>query len=452
MARSLAILVSRADPASVAIGQQLRECIEFEHTTDDSRLDGAGRDVYRAPGIELRAFDELHLDCTNVAEAFTDPRMVVFASKHAGDTGRLLTAHHTGNFGPAEAGGRDGEFAAAAPNAHAEVLDSLAAYAPAEYDVGMECTHHGPTEVGVPSMFVELGSSESAWNDPEGARAVARAILDLRDVSPRRERQIVGFGGGHYVPRFERVVRETDWAVGHIGADWALDAMGTVEDDMIRRAFERSGAERALIEGERPALEHAIERLGYDLVSETWLRETTGVPLDTVAEAERRLGSVKDGLRLGAPAAEVTIESAERWRLPNDLLAETEGIDAVAAHEAVARHALAFDTEQSGSRLGGRALVDGDARESILDALVMILREKYDTAERKGEAVMARETAFSPERAEERGVPEGPKFGRLAADESVSVDGRTIDPKTVHEERERRFRLDDDAERKGKDK
>ncbi|WP_435078065.1 D-aminoacyl-tRNA deacylase [Halococcus sp. AFM35] len=452
MARSLAILVSRADPASVAIGEQLRECIEFEHTTDDARPDGAGQKVYRAPGVEMREFDGLHLDLTDVAAAFTDPRMAVFASKHAGDTGPLLTAHHTGNFGPAEAGGRDGEFAAAAPNAHSEVLDSLAAYAPADYEVGMECTHHGPTDVGVPSMFVELGSAESEWNDPAGARAVARAILDLRDTSPRRERQLVGFGGGHYVPRFERIVRETDWAVGHIGADWALDAMGSVNDDVIRRAFERSGAERALIEGERPELEATVERLGYDLVSETWLRETTGVPLDIVTEAERRLTSIDDGLRFGAPAGEATIDSAERWRLPSALLAEAEGIDAAAARETVARHALAFDTEQSGTRLGGRALVDETARESMLDALLEILREKYHDVERLGATAVARETSFSPEKAEEMGVPEGPKFGRLAAGESVGVNGRTIDPETVHEERERRFRLDGDAERKGKDK
>ncbi len=449
MARSLAILVSRADPASVAIGKQLRECVEFEDTTDSSRSDGAGRDVYRAPGVEMRAFDELHLDCTNVAAAFTDPRMVVFASKHAGDTGPLLTAHHTGNFGPAEAGGQDGKFADACPNAHSEVLDSLAAYAPADYDVGMECTHHGPTDVGAPSMFVELGSAESEWNDPEGARAVARAILDLRDVAPHRERRIVGFGGGHYVPRFERVVRGTDWAVGHIGADWALDAMGGV-DDVIRRAFERSGAERALIEGERPELEATIGRLGYEVVSETWLRETTGVPLDIVTETERRLTSVDDGLRFGAPAAEATIESAERWRLPSALLAEAEGIDAAAARETLERHALAFDTEQSGTRLGGRALVDETARESMLDALLEILREKYHDVERLGATAVARESAFSPEKAEEMGVPEGPKFGRLAAGESVTVDGRTIDPARVHEEREHRFSLDgrvDEGER-----
>ena len=332
------------------------------------------------------------------------------------------------------------------------MLDALADYTPANYDVGTECTHHGPTDVGVPSLFVELGSAESEWDDPEGARAVARAILDLREVAPERERQVVGFGGGHYVPRFERVVRETDWAVGHIGADWALDAMGAIDETVIRRAFERSGAERALVEGERPALEDTIAELGYDLVSETWLRETTEIPLDTVAAAERRLTTVDDGLRFGAPAAGTSIEATERWTLPGTLLAEAEGIDAEAVREGVERHALAFETEQSGTRLGDRALLDDAGRTAIVDALVALLDEKYETVERVEGAVVAHERAFSPAKARTLDVPEGPAFGRLADGETVTVDGRTIEPVAVHEERERRFPLDGGASGKGKDK
>jgi D-aminoacyl-tRNA deacylase len=453
MPSSLAVVVSRADAASTNIADRLRECIDWEHDTDESRPDGeGGGTVYRAPGIELREFDALHLDLVNVAEAFTDPRLVVFASKHAGDTGRFLTAHHTGNFGPAEAGGQEGKFAEAAPNAHAAVLDALAEYAPANYDVGTECTHHGPTDVGVPSLFVELGSSESEWDDPEGARAVARAILDLREVAPDRERQVVGFGGGHYVPRFERVVRETDWAVGHIGADWALDAMGTIDENVLDRAFERSGAERALVEGGRPALEDTVEELGYELVSETWLRETTGIPLDTVADAERRLTTVDDGLRFGASAAETPIESVDSWTLPSALLAEVEGIDAERVRESIERHALAFETDQSGTRLGDRALLDDAGRTTVIDALVALLDEKYETVERAEGAVVAHERAFSPAKARTLDVPEGPKFGQLADGEPVAVNGRTIEPVAVHEKRERRFRLDGGASGKGKDK
>src|SRR6056297_2604431 len=234
----LAIVVSRADEASVNIGEQLLDIADWTETVDDGRTDAdGGGTVYRTDGAELREFEERHLELDDVAATFEDPDLLLFASKHAGETGKLLTAHHTGNFGEAEYGGESGRFARAAPAAHRAVVDALAEHAPEAYDVGMECTHHGPTEVGVPSMFVEVGSAEPQWRDPAAARAVARAMLAVREVpadAPAEDghrRQLVGFGGGHYVPRFERVVRETDWAVGHIGADWCLAALDDFASD-----------------------------------------------------------------------------------------------------------------------------------------------------------------------------------------------------------------------------
>ncbi len=454
----IGIVVSRADSASVHIGEQLLDCKDWEHAMDGSRSDDEGASVYRTPGFELREFDTLHLELDRVADTFSDPDFVVFASRHAGDTGPLLTAHHTGNFGPAEFGGEDGELAETCPNAQAHVLDALENHAPPNYDVGMECTHHGPTDVGRPSMFVELGSSETEWEDSEGARAVAQAILDLRGVASDRDRQLVGFGGGHYVPRFERVVRETDWTVGHIGADWTLSAMDNVEkDDVIEQAFEQSGATHALIEGDRPELVGVIENLGYRVVSETWVRETTGVPLEFVEKAETRLTTIDEGLRFGTPAQTNAVENFVLERLPSVLLKEVEGIDSETTHETVERHALAFDTEQSGTRLArGIVLKNAEDREEIIDEFVRLLHEKYDTVEQSGGEVVVRETAFDPGKAREAGVPEGPKFGRLASGESVTVDERTVEAETVHTERERRFSPDSESVthggQKGKDK
>ncbi|MFC7177074.1 hypothetical protein [Halosegnis marinus] len=68
-----------------------------------------------------------------------------------------------------------------------------------------------------------------------------------------------------------------------------------------------------------------------------------------------------------------------------------------------------------------------------------MLRAKYDTVEIADGAVLAREETFVPEKAATLGVGEGPAFGKLAAGEAVEVDGRTIEPHAVHEERELRF-------------
>jgi D-aminoacyl-tRNA deacylase len=441
----IGIVVSRADRASSHIGEHLRDLTDWTTEEDETRAesDGGGT-VFRTTGFELREFDALHLEIEGIAEAFDGPDLVVFASKHAGDTGRFLTAHHTGNFGPAEFGGEANAFAEAAPNVHTRVVRALTEHAPANYDVGMECTHHGPTDVGRPSLFVELGSSEEEWNDPAGARAVAKAILDLDGTDPHRERQVVGFGGGHYVPRFERVVRETDWAVGHIGADWALDAMGAAEnhEKAIERAFERSGATRAVVEGTKPGLRSVVEDLGYRVVSETWLRETTGVPLALVEHAERELETVDDGLRFGEPARTDGdgVGGAVLERLPSELVAEAEGIDRERAHAAVERHALAFDTHESGTRLADRVLLArADDRDPIVEGFADLLEGKYASVERRDGELVARETAFDPAAAAKLGVPEGPKFGALADGEAVTVGGRTIPPEAVHAEHVRRF-------------
>ncbi|WP_121822247.1 D-aminoacyl-tRNA deacylase [Halostella salina] len=438
----IAILVSRADSASEHLGERLLELAGWDRRTDDTRPDAAGGgEYYRTDGFELRTFDDLHLYVDDAAAAFDDPDLLVFASRHAGETGPLLTAHFTGNFGPAEYGGESGDLAAACPNAHAAVVDAFADHAPEGYEVGMECTHHGPSAVGVPSMFVELGSGEDEWDDPEGARAVARSILDLRGVAPDRDRTLVGFGGGHYAPRFTRIVRETDWAVGHVAADWCLDAMGDPESnrDVIRRAFEESGASYAVVDGDYPALERTVADLGYRVVSETWVREVGDRPLDAVEALEDALTTVDDGLRFGDRSAD---DGFDPVSLPADLVDEAQGIDAEAARAAVAGETVAFETSENGNRLGASAAVPADgSRDAVVDALVAVLAEGYDEVGRADGAVVARETAFDPSLARDLGVPEGPKFGRLSAGEPVTVDGETVEPADVRAERTRRFDL-----------
>ncbi len=452
----LGILISREDNASVHIGEQLRDVADWTTTRDERRPTerGGGR-VYRTDGAQLREFESLHIDLIQPAAAFDDIDLLVFASKHAGETGKLLTAHHTGNFGPADHGGADNALARACPNAHARVIEALETHAPPDFEVGMECTHHGPTAVGVPSMFVEVGSSEQEWDDPAAARAVAQAILDLRGVDPdsppedesgETRRHLVGLGGGHYAPRFERVCRETDWAVGHIAADWGLDAMGELDSpesqEVLATAFEASEAEYALVDGDRPAVAEAVTATGGRVVSETWVRETDGVPLGFVERIEDTVATVAEGLRFGERATgyDGTVTVVDGGQA---LLAETSGIDREQTRTIVAETALAFVTDHNGTRVTGPlVLADAADREPILEGLLDILRRRYDSVECEDGVVHAHTTEFSPEKARTLGVPEGPAFGKLSNGQPVDVDGETIPPEAVTEQRKRQFQLE----------
>ncbi|WP_252700777.1 D-aminoacyl-tRNA deacylase [Natronosalvus vescus] len=446
----IAIVESRADRASTHICEHLLELTDWDEREDDDRADGdGGGTYYRTAGAELRSFDDLHLELERPVDAFADePDLLVFASRHSGNTGPLLTAHCTGNFGSAEFGGDADAVAEACPNALAELLAAFDRYAPDGYDAGLECTHHGPTAVGCPSLFAELGSDDEQWDDPDAARAVARAVLDLRGVSPHRERQLVGFGGNHYVPRFERIVRETPWAVGHVAADWALEAMSGPTDHraVIEQAFAASNAEHAVIDGEWPALEVVITDLGYRVVSETWVRTVADRPLELVSAVESALGSVDGGVRFGSQRT----DGFAVVNLPSELFEAAESVDPDAVWEVVERVAVAFETRNGGSRIGTRAALPASVADASADAdggraktaaaqveaeivsvAASVLEERYETVTVTDDAVIVEEAAFDPSLADSAGVPEGPKFGRLANGEAVTVDGDVITPSDV---------------------
>jgi len=452
----IGIVVSRADEASEHIGDHLLDAGDFERVGDGA---------YRADGFALREVEDLHIHADDAAEAFDEtPDLVVFVSRHSGETGPLLSAHYTGNFGAAEFGGADRALAPACPTAHHAVLESLREYAPDEYEVAMECTHHGPTSVGAPSMFVELGSAEAEWRDPDGARAVARAVLDLRGVDPHGDRALVAFGGGHYAPRPTRILAETDWPVGHVAADWSLDELGDPHEhrEVVDAMFEASGAEHAVVDGENPRVREAVSDLGYDVVSETWVRETDGVPLSLAASLEDNVGRVDEGLRFGAPAERHGNDDYLVVDLPPALLDAAHAVDPEETVAAARSRALAVVTEENGNRLTGpAAFADGNDYDALVDDLADLLAADYDEVTREPAELTAVRAAFDPEAAADLGVPEGPAYGKLANGQPVEYDGTTVTPDEVAREesttvsvalRERareRVRRPSDAEGKG---
>ena len=217
--------------------------------------------------------------------------------------------------------------------------------------------------------------------------------------------------------------------------------------DVLGRAFAASEADYAVLESDRPTLAETIEDVGYTVVGETWVREMTGVPLALVETVEDRLGGVEDGVRFGERAAayegDASDDDLEVVPLPADLLTEAQGIDQTATREAVERATVAFETTEGGNRVAGRAVIaaDHDA-ETLVDELVGVLKRGYDAVEREDDTVVARETAFDPDRARTLGVTEGPQLGKLAEGEPVTVGGDEIDPSVVHVEREHRFSVD----------
>ena len=172
--------------------------------------------------------------------------------------------HITGNFREAELGGTARTLAPAATAMMQATLRSLAKHCPEGYRVSYEVTHHGPTDLDLPSFFVEIGSTEKEWTDPAAGLAVAQSVLS---AVPQDPVPLIGFGGTHYAARETEIALTSRGAFGHIAH---TREVATLDEAMIKAMMEKSGAVAAYID--RKALNRE------DLNRLSGMLATTGIP------------------------------------------------------------------------------------------------------------------------------------------------------------------------------
>jgi len=185
---------------------------------------------------------------------------VIFLSRHFAASGMpSLTIHVIGVPGEkpmgeqAEYGGIKGEVVLPNPRfaawfrlmckaAHEHKLNE-------EFDLTIETTHHGPS-LSSPTMFVEIGSSESHWGRTDAGEAWADVFSKglnleglsenaalcgdwsgLSDEEKSQTKVMVGIGGGHYAPRHTDVIRKTKCWAGHQLASYALEMHKPTDED-----------------------------------------------------------------------------------------------------------------------------------------------------------------------------------------------------------------------------
>lgn len=207
--------------------------------------------------------------------------LIIFASKHRGkEEVNSLTVHCTGNPSEeARLGGRPKELAVSSPPAMKSILKEMKRLAEEKglkYDVTLEVTHHGPTELSVPSIYAEIGSTEKQWEDLEAGEVAAKAILA---VSLEEVPVALGFGGGHYAMRQTGLLLETDISFGHNFPKYQLDF---VDEALIRQAVEKSNADFAYFDRksmkseDRNRISAILEKLGLKVLKESEIREKYG--------------------------------------------------------------------------------------------------------------------------------------------------------------------------------
>lgn len=258
----VAIVCSRADPASLNIFERL---IELEPWED--------RDGFLASGSWRLLIHEdrqsaMHGLDARLADLGLQPKIVVFASRHESKAGLpWFGGHFTGIL---ENGQR--ELSAAAPGGLRSFLHNIRKMAPQGFIISAEATHHGPTDMRTPCFFAEIGSSEPQWRDPCAGEAVARAILSL-DI---KERPVfLGFGGGHYVQRQTDLMFESGVAFGHLFSSYK---MADLDAALVEDARIKSGAcyayvdRKSLRSEERKRIIAILDELGLPMLRSREIR------------------------------------------------------------------------------------------------------------------------------------------------------------------------------------
>ena len=191
--------------------------------------------------VKLVTLNQESVYAQNLPDFFSDLELVVFISRHSSESGTpTLSVHTPGNLGQAELGGlpRKVSFSPASAMQNAlRKMKILTNELDLDYEVSYEGTHHGPS-LNVPTMFVELGSSSTQWNDLRAAEVVAHAAMEaVSKFDDRTGRVVLGIGGLHYNAKFTQVALESDTAFGHMIPKYAIPEIDAL---IIKQCIERT--------------------------------------------------------------------------------------------------------------------------------------------------------------------------------------------------------------------
>lgn len=374
-----------------------------------------GKPVYEKGDVWLIATEKPQVRASHL-DAFFDPEYYVFASRHRSTSGKkTLTVHTPGNLTPdAELGGRPRELALSEPSAVKTALMELKKIKDErflDYAVSLEATHHGPSELRKPVLFVEVGSTPREWRDQEAVEAVARAALKAAENRVGYEAGI-GIGGNHYAPLHTKAVLEANVALGHIIPSYAIEAL---DDAVFREAVEKSGASFGFLDWK------GMKKAQRDKIIS--LAERTGLPLKRGRDLHGRAARVPRG-----------------FRVDENLLQEAWRADPKALEDRLS--ALGCGYRKMGGGINSLFEGEEDLRKEIIEECIRVLKNKADV-KFAGDELTLKTMRFSPEKARALGIKPGPEYARLAAGEEIKKGDRVIKPDMVLDVRVRKIKIED---------
>lgn len=231
MFEKIAIITTTDDKASVNIKECLLELYDWE---EDGEFDSLP--IYSLGKAKLYTTNTTSIFCEDIDEKI-DADLFIFATKHQSKAGiPSLCCHTPGNWGKAEAGGKDREVCTAPASYLRAAFLKLKELNDINFEVVQECTHHGPFLIK-PVMFIEIGSTEEQWIRKDCGKIIAKAIYYLITEEIEECKAALAIGGLHTMPNFTKYYEKTDIAFAHCCPKYNLE---NLDKAMILEAMEKT--------------------------------------------------------------------------------------------------------------------------------------------------------------------------------------------------------------------
>jgi len=231
-----ALVSSKADKASSLMAQVLIKEYGFKESGNfqNSKFFLRNEDALVFSGKDVLQMNDLDFS----------PEAYIFLSRHASQSGTpTITSHFPGNVGEDTShGGKARELAWTYPSLQKCFMQSVWKLKDEAwpYDIVVESTHHGPTSLKRPVLFVELGSTEKEWTDLHGASVLCKALSATLDNFNKAKKIGIGLGGSHYSEKFTKLLVEGDTALaGFISKHNLPNVREDTIDSLINKSCEK---------------------------------------------------------------------------------------------------------------------------------------------------------------------------------------------------------------------
>ena len=181
--------------------------------------------VYSGKDFDLAIISSPTISADWLEERF-DYDGYIFLSKHAAESGVLaLTCHNTGNFSDANFGGNSRQVSIPHPFIQKSYIQNLwnARNKFSGFQITIEATHHGPTSLDKPALFIEIGTTEKEWNDVNLCNSIGQIIVDVMKERQKSHPIAICFGGTHYPEKFTSELIHGKYSLGTVIPKHALE-------------------------------------------------------------------------------------------------------------------------------------------------------------------------------------------------------------------------------------